>query len=86
MLFIKKLRVSGFREAILIFARRGIEVVFELNGLCLMAQKDDAAAVVRKAWGLFSIYKPHHLVNYSLHKRIDKLEVVVKSPVAKNLG
>ena len=26
-----------------------------------MAQKDDAAAVVRKAWGLFSIYKPHHL-------------------------
>ena len=86
MLFIKKLRVSGFREAILIFARRGIEVVFELNGLCLMAQKDDAAAVVRKAWGLFSIYKPHHLVNYSLHKRIDKLEAVVKSPVAKNLG
>ena len=78
------MRVSGFREAILIFARRGIEVVFELNGLCLMAQKDDAA--VRKAWGLFSIYKPHHLVNYSLHKRIDKLEAVVKSPVAKNLG
>ena len=89
MLFITKLRVSGFREAILIFARRGIEVVFELNGLCLMAQKNDAAAaVVRKAWGLFSIYKPHQLyiVNYSLHKRIDKLEAVVKSLVAKYLG
>ena len=27
-----------------------------------------------------------YIVNYSLHKRIDKLEAVVKSPVAKNLG
>ena len=44
----------------IVHSEAGIEVVFDPNGLCLMAQKDDAAA--RKAWGRFSINKPHYLL------------------------
>ena len=55
-----------------------------------MAQKDDAAAVVRKAWGLFSIYKPHHLYIASqlfiTQKNRQTGSCSEVSLVAKNLG